>query len=633
MKGSYQIEEADESIYGMGTTSVAGGVHFSFASEGETAELLLYKNGALEAKIPFPERGRNGNVWRMTVLGNFQGLEYAYAVDGREIPDLYGRQFTGRERWGSLEQLERQIRTPVIEEEEPFDWEDDKLPQIPYEACVIYHIHPRGFTKHASSGVERRRRGTFAGIGDKIPYLKELGITTLEMMPPVEFEELMTPSQRDESSFTPERSPGKLNYWGYTRGYSFAPKASYCSGEAKEPVREFKHLVKCLHKEGLELVIELYFDGREAPAYVLDAVRFWAQEYHVDGVRLVGYAPLKLLGEDPYLSRLKLFARSWEGVNPGTCRHLAEYNEGFLTDMRRFLKGDEGQLDHVAFHSRRNPANIGVVNFMANTNGFTMMDMVSFDSKHNEDNGEGNRDGTDYNQSWNCGTEGPSRGKKVLQLRRKQLRNAVLLLFLSQGTPLLMAGDEYGRTKKGNNNSYCQDNEISWINWGLRSTNSDLFEFVKYVIGFRREHPVFHMDREPSLLDYRSVGLPDVSYHGEKAWYPQFEKSSRQLGILYCGRYGRKADGSEDNYFYVAYNMHWEPHEFALPNLPKKLSWHMAFNTDEDAINGIYPAGSEKRLEHQRQVAVMGRSIVVLIGKEAEERKERYIKAIKPGSA
>lgn len=618
MKGSYQIEEADESIYGMGTTTFAGGTHFSFASEGEKAELLLYKNGALEARIPFPERGRIGSVWRMTVLGNFQGLEYVYAVDGREIPDPYGRQFTGRERWGSLEQLGRQIRTPVMEKEEPFDWEDDKLPQIPYEACVIYHIHPRGFTKHASSGVDRKRRGTFAGIGDKIPYLKELGITTLEMMPPVEFEELMIPSHGDGSPSKSERSSGKLNYWGYTRGYSFAPKASYCSGEAKAPVREFKNLVKCFHKEGLELVIELYFDGREAPAYVLDAVRFWAQEYHVDGVRLVGYAPLKLLGEDPYLSRLKLFAESWDGVNPGTCRHLAEYNEGFLTDMRRFLKGDEGQLDRVAFHSRRNPANVGVVNFMANTNGFTMMDMVSFDSKHNEDNGEENRDGTDYNQSWNCGTEGPSRGKKVLQLRRKQLRNAVLLLFLSQGTPLLMAGDEFGRTKKGNNNSYCQDNEISWINWDLMSTNSDLFEFVKYVIGFRREHPVFHMDREPSLLDYRSVGLPDVSYHGEKAWYPQFEKSCRQLGILYCGRYGRKADGSEDNYFYVAYNMHWEPHEFALPNLPKKLRWHVAFNTDEDAINGIYPAGSEKLLERQRQVVVMGRSIVVLIGKEAE---------------
>jgi len=618
MKGSYQIEEADESIYGMGTTTVAGGMHFSFASEGEKAELLLYKNGALEARIPFPERGKIGSVWRMTMLGNFQGLEYVYAVDGREIPDPYGRQFTGRERWGSLEQLGRQIRTPVMEKEEPFDWEDDKLPQIPYEACVIYHIHPRGFTKHASSGVDRKRRGTFAGIGDKIPYLKELGITTLEMMPPVEFEELMIPSHGDRSPSKSERSPGKLNYWGYTRGYSFAPKASYCSGEAKDPVREFKNLVKCFHKEGLELVIELYFDGREAPAYVLDAVRFWAQEYHVDGVRLVGYAPLKLLGEDPYLSRLKLFAESWDGVNPGTCRHLAEYNEGFLTDMRRFLKGDEGQLDRAAFHSRRNPANVGVVNFMANTNGFTMMDMVSFDSKHNEDNGEENRDGTDYNQSWNCGTEGPSRGKKVLQLRRKQLRNAVLLLFLSQGTPLLMAGDEFGRTKKGNNNSYCQDNEISWINWDLMSTNSDLFEFVKYVIGFRREHPVFHMDREPSLLDYRSVGLPDVSYHGEKAWYPQFEKSCRQLGILYCGRYGRKADGSEDNYFYVAYNMHWEPHEFALPNLPKKLRWHVAFNTDEDAINGIYPAGSEKLLERQRQVVVMGRSIVVLIGKEAE---------------
>lgn len=617
MKDSFQIDETDGKIYAMGTTAVAGGVHFSFASQGEKAELLLYKKGgALKARIPFPDNARTGDVWSMTLLGSFQGLEYAFLADGQEIPDPYGKHFTGREKWGSLEQLEGPLRTPVVEEGEPFDWEGDKLPRIPYENCVMYHIHPRGFTRHPSSGVEPKRRGAFGGIVDKIPYMKELGITTLEMMPPVEFQEIIMPDHVDGSPFGPEKPTGKLNYWGYTGAYSFAPKASYCSGSEKEPVKEFKNLVKCLHKNGLELVIELYFDGKEAPSYVLDAVRFWAQEYHVDGVRLVGSGPLKLLAEDPYLSRLKLFAERWEGVSAGRYKHLAEYNESFMVNMRRFLKGDEGQLEQMAFYNRRNPSDIGVVNFMAYANGFTMMDMVSYDRKHNEDNGEDGRDGTDYNQSWNCGAEGPSRKKKILQLRRKQLRNAMLLLFLSQGTPLLMAGDEFGQTKKGNNNSYCQDNEISWVNWGLRKTNGFIYEFAKYVIEFRKAHPVFHMDKEPALLDYRSVGLPDVSYHGEKTWCPQFEHFRRQFGILYCGKYGKRADASEDNYFYVACNMHWEPHEFALPNLPKELCWYVAFDTDDDAANGIYAPGNEKPLADQKRIRVMSRSIMALIGKE-----------------
>ena len=197
---------------------------------------------------------------------------------------------------------------------------------------------------------------------------------------------------------------------------------------------------------------------------------------------------MKLLGEDPYLSRLKLLAPGWDGVEPGQEKHLAEYNDGFMMDMRSFLKGDEDQLNRLVYHIRHNPGQVGVVNYMANTNGFTLMDMVSYDTKHNEANGEENRDGTDYNQSWNCGVEGPSRKKRIMQMRRKQIRNALLMLFLSQGTPLLMMGDEFGRTKKGNNNSYCQDNDISWLNWGLLNSNSSLHEFVKHVIQFRKEH-------------------------------------------------------------------------------------------------------------------------------------------------
>lgn len=614
MKDNFQIDRTDGRIYAMGLTAVAGGVHFSFASKGESCALLLFKKGGktLKARIEFPDSLRTGDVWSATVLGDFCGLEYAYEVDGQEVPDPYGRQFTGMERWGSLDRLHTPVRTPVTGGIEEYDWEDDRLPQVPFEECVIYHLHPRGFTRHPSSGVAQAVRGTFKGATEKLGYLKELGVTTVEMMPPVEFEEIIMPDRADGSPFGAAEPDGRLNYWGYTAGYSFAPKNSYCSGQDREPVKEFKDMVKAMHREGIELVIELFFDGKEAPSYVLDAVRFWAKEYHVDGVHLVGFAPLKLLGEDPYLSRLKLFAANWDGVDPGTVRHLAVYNDAFMMDMRSLLKGDEGHLDHLAFHSRHNPEHVGIINYMANTNGFTMMDMVTYDRKHNEANGEDNRDGTDFNQSWNCGAEGPSRKKKIVWMRRRQLRNAMVLLFLSQGTPLLMAGDEFGRSKKGNNNSYCQDNEISWINWKLLDANLDLYEFARRLIAFRKAHPVFHMPKEPALLDYKSVGLPDVSYHGLKTWCPQFDSYCRQLGILYCGKYGPK-DGGEDNYFYAAYNMHWEPCEFALPNLPKELGWHVAVNTELD--EGIYPEGSEMPLKDQKKMAVMARSIVVLIGK------------------
>lgn len=259
---------------------------------------------------------------------------------------------------------------------------------------------------------------------------------------------------------------------------------------------------------------------------------------------------------------------------------------------------------------------------MANTNGFTMMDMVSYDTKHNEKNGENNQDGNSYNFSWNCGVEGPTKRKKVLELRKKQLYNAFLMLFLSQGTPLLLAGDEFGNSQGGNNNAYCQDNEVSWLNWNLLKTNRDLFEFVKAVIAFRKAHPVFHMKKEPMVMDYLSCGHPDVSYHGVKAWRPEFENFRRQIGIMYCGSYGTKADGSQDDSFYVVYNMHWEPHEFDLPNPPRGQSWHLAFNTAAREAGGRFEAGAEPEVK-EKHFLVPPRTIVVFIGKAGKPDKTK----------
>ena len=556
----------------------------------------------------------------MTLNGAFDDLYYAFEADGKRFSDPYGRSFAGRERWGRLSHAKRLLLSPVAEPE--FDWQGDRPLHIPYEDCIVYRAHVRGLTKHASSGTEHR--GTFRGVVDKIPYFKELGITTLELLPPVEFQEVMMPENVEGNPYGTSEPTGRLNYWGYAKAGMFAPKASYAD-PGTNPVTEFKYMVREIHKAGLEVVPELYFSGREVPEFVLETVRFWVREYHVDGIHLTGYAPTVLLATDPYLAGTKLWALSWEAEKPaaGEKKHLGEYNDGFLIDMRRALKGDEEQMSSLIYRNRRNPAETGVLNFMAGTNGFTMMDMVSYDQKHNEANGENNRDGSDYNYSWNCGAEGHVRKKKIQELRSRQLRNAMLLLFLSQGTPVLLAGDEFGNSQNGNNNAYCQDNEISWLNWNLNKWDQALLDFVKHVIAFRKAHPVFHMEQEPRVMDYLACGHPDISYHGVNAWQPEFENFRRQIGILYCGAYAKKPNGENDDFFFVIFNMHWEPHSFALPNLPKNLVWSLAFDTSDSAAGGYYEEGQERQILNQKNYMVPSRSVLVSQGKKKAKNLDK----------
>ena len=613
----------------MGLTRTDGGIHVSAVAAAKACSLLLFvkedKNGK-EARfrevrnIPFPEEGKTGHVWSMTLNGAFDDLYYAFEADGKRFSDPYGRSFAGRERWGRLSHAKRLLLSPVAEPE--FDWQGDRPLHIPYEDCIVYRAHVRGLTKHASSGTEHR--GTFRGVVDKIPYFKELGITTLELLPPVEFQEVMMPENVEGNPYGTSEPTGRLNYWGYAKAGMFAPKASYAD-PGTNPVTDFKYMVRELHKAGLEVVPELYFSGREVPEFVLETVRFWVREYHVDGIHLTGYAPTVLLATDPYLAGTKLWALSWEAEKPaaGEKKHLGEYNDGFLIDMRRALKGDEEQMSSLIYRNRRNPAETGVLNFMAGTNGFTMMDMVSYDQKHNEANGENNRDGSDYNYSWNCGAEGHVRKKKIQELRSRQLRNAMLLLFLSQGTPVLLAGDEFGNSQNGNNNAYCQDNEISWLNWNLNKWDQALLDFVKHVIAFRKAHPVFHMEQEPRVMDYLACGHPDISYHGVNAWQPEFENFRRQIGILYCGAYAKKPNGENDDFFFVIFNMHWEPHSFALPNLPKNLVWSLAFDTSDSAAGGYYEEGQERQILNQKNYMVPSRSVLVFQGKKKAKNLDK----------
>ena len=614
-------------LYPLGATQEADGVRILVQGRAKEVCLLLYRPGEKTPceEIPFDPKYQMGDVWELALdRTDFASFEYNFMIDGKIVTDPHARIITGREKWADRKRAGKPVHGRVLSEE--FDWEDDVNPETPYADTILYKLHVRGFTAHASSGVSAR--GTYAGVVEKIPYLKDLGITAVELMPVTEFDEIMMSVSGSGFHDAKPEPTGYLNYWGYGPSYLYAVKSAYASHGEMSAECEFKTLVKELHKAGIECIPEIYFTGKELPGEILSVLRYWAEEYHVDGFHLSGFPDLSLAAEDPFLRRTKLFAENWNEVmnrrpkqgyiTPGDGvvsveeKNLAEYNMQFMEDMRRFLKGDEGMLSAFELRNRRNPMEYAVINYMANTNGFTLMDTVSYDRKHNEKNGEENRDGSDYNYSWNCGAEGPTRKKKIVELRKQLLKNAYLLLFLSQGVPLLMAGDEFGNSQDGNNNAYCQDNAVSWLNWKLLETHKDQVEFVKRLIAFRKSHKMFHMDREPRIMDYKSCGRPDVSYHGENAWKPEFENFRRQFGILYWGAYAKRPDGSDDANFYVAYNMHWEPHMFGLPHLPKGAKWRVICNTGDPDAADLPTDGTGEVPKNQMMLAVPPRGIVIL---------------------
>lgn len=621
----------------MGLTIDGKRIHVSVKWPGSACSLVLTEEQGETAVFEMAPELRQGDVWNLTLETDRQikgCFVYGFQTEQGWLPDPYGKVFRGRELWGaetgSGVDLETDSRTfpetgfkrklETVAGQTVFDWGEDKRPQIPYEDCVIYKAHVRGFTKHPSSHV--RDRGTFRAVMEKIPYMKELGVTTLELMPVMEFNEVREETEVHMVKLPVDNQPPKLNYWGYGDSFLFAPKASYSSGKRKHPATELKTLVRELHKNNMELVLELYVSGKEDPSMVLDAVRYWAREYHIDGIHLVGDAPLKLIGQDPYLSRLKLWAEYWNGVDEGSHRHLGWYNDGFLRDMRQVLKGDDGGLNRLAYRAKLNLEKSAVINYMAGTNGFTLADMVSYNEKHNEANGERGKDGPEENDSWNCGAEGPTKKRKVLELRKKQMKNAVLMLFFSQGTPMLLAGDEFGNSQSGNNNPYCQDNEITWLNWNQQKSNAEFYQFVKATIAFRKAHPVFHQVKPLLGMDSLGCGQPDISCHGMKAWQPDFSDSCHQLSIMYCGEYGHKKDGTRDEDFLLIYNMHWEPHSFALPKLPKGRRWHLVVDTGRKESENFQENGNEPMLEEQMTYEAEPRSIVVLMGKMHLELEE-----------
>ena len=569
----------------LGTTMIGNTVNFSVAVPQEKeCQLLLYRVGRKKPCAIYEMNKEIGEV-RYLALKDIEVTEYEYnyRIDGQIVVDPYVKMIAGRENWGRKRDINKHEVRGVLYNE-PYDWEGDMPLCLPYCSVIAYSLHVRGFTKHTSSKVENR--GTFRGVIEKIPYLKDLGINQIQCMPVYDFEEC----QRYR------------NYWGYGSAYWFAPKGSYAA--SKDAVKELRDMVKTCHKAGIEVVLEMPFNGDISKQTMEECLRYYMIEFHIDGFILnPQVAPMAAIYADPILKKTKILVHRID----------------FQTVMRRFLKGDEGMVTGVMYWLRRNSENDGTLNCITGQNGFTLFDLVSYDRKHNEENGENNQDGPEYNYSWNCGAEGPTRKKAVVRLRNNQMKNAFFLLLLAQGTPCILSGDEFGNTQKGNNNVYCQDNPTAWIDWQRLEQSIELHDFVKKLIEIRKKYRVFCPKEEMLGIDQVSCGVPDVSYHGENAWRVPSEVYSRQLGVYYSGA----AVGGED--CFVAYNMHWIPHSFALPALAKGKQWYKIASTEE----GILEA--PELLKDQRMVVLKERTIMVIVGGrehgtgEKEENRSDFI--------
>jgi glycogen operon protein len=682
-----------------GATFVPGGVNFSvFSCHATSCTLVLFRRGEVRplVEIPFLPGFRVGNVYAMVVFGlNPEEVEYGYRMDGPFDPggghrfdrgavllDPCARAVGGRSVWGETPNGETPDGADAFPHRgrlvpEDFDWEDDRPLETPMEDLVVYELHVRGFTRHPSAGV--KFPGTFAGLREKIPYLKELGVNCVELMPVYEFDEF------EHSRPSPVDGSRLMNYWGYSTLCFFAPKAGYAAtGKLGMEVDELKALVKELHKSGIEVFLDVVFNhtaegnergptisfrGLDNKTYymltpqgyyfnfsgtgntlncnnpvvrnlVLDCLRYWATDYHIDGFRfdlasILGRDPwgaplanpplLEALAFDPVLAKCKLIAEAWDagglyqvGSFPAYGR-WAEWNGKYRDCVRKFLKGDPGQVGEMAqrlqgspdLYFGRGPA--ASVNFITCHDGFTLQDLVSYNGKHNEANGEDNRDGSNDNHSWNCGAEGPTDDPAVNALRRRQMKNALAMLLVSQGVPMLLMGDEVGRTQGGNNNTYCQDNELNWLDWRLRKVNEELFAFVRHCIAFRKAHPALrsreHLDGGPGR-----PGRVRLSWHGTRPWHADWSGTSRVLAFLLHGR--RPRPGLEGlDAIYVALNMHWESLGFGLPGLEPGASWRVSINTAVDPPGDWWPLGGEPVLADQGGILVGGRSVVVLVGR------------------
>lgn len=655
-----EFEVIKTQAYPLGVRFVPEGMRIAAVCErmrGEDdaleAGIILYdKKHRDGVRIPFPKESRVGSIHAMLLKGyQDKTCSYLFYRGGRIWQDPCCKRIENPHRYGVPGK--RMPRCMV--QASDYDWEDDRTLELPYEDMILYALHVRGFTKHKSSGV--KHRGTYAGIVEKLPYLEELGITSALLMPCYEFDEIMeriapyaamtmeqaaasyrqTPEQTGADAATQEKDGGadakddtyRVNFWGYQKGFYYIPKSGYaCSQDA---VTEYKDMVKALHRSGIEVLMQFYFPPEISPMEMLEILKYWVLEYHIDGFHVLGAdLPIALFAKEPLLAETKLL--TIEQYCPEASdsiaytRRLGWLSDGFLYDMRRALKGDDNLINQLIFHVRNNRADTGIVNYIAKWDGMRLRDLVSYDRKHNEGNGEDNLDGTDYNCSWNCGVEGKSRRKNIAQLRMKQMMNAMSLVFLSQGTPLLYSGDEFGNTQEGNNNPYCQDNAITWIKWNQMESGRELLEYTKQLIALRRAHPILHGQEPLKGMDYLSCGYPDISFHGREAWRPDTGPASRSIGIMYCGYYGEMDGHQDDTFFYIGINLHWQGRYLGLPQLPKDKEWVMYASTQPQAAsdridNDVEESGGSAEL--MQEIYVEPRSVVICTSRNRRIASEK----------
>lgn len=678
-----------------GATMVPNGINFSvYSSSATSCTLVLFKKNAEKAfaEIPFPKEFMIGNVYSMIVFDlDYENLEYGYKMSGPYDPasghifnpdkilsDPYAKAIGGRDTWLKPPNWDNiyPFRSRLVFED--FDWENDKPLETPIEDLIIYEMHVRSFTIHPSSQV--KFKGTFAGIREKIPYLIELGVNCVELMPIYEFDEY------EHSKLDPATGKMLINYWGYSTLNFFAPKSGYAAtGKYGMQVDELKNLIKELHKNNIEVLLDVVFNhtaegdhrgpvisfkGIDNKTYymltpegyyfnfsgtgntlncnhpvvrnmVLDCLRYWAAEYHIDGFRfdlasILGRAQdgsplnnpplLESLAHDPILAKCKLIAEAWDAgglyqVGTFPCYgRWAEWNGKYRDAVRKFLKGDTNMVGEMSQRMQGSPdmyssrgATAGI-NFVTCHDGFTLYDLVSYNEKHNQANGENNQDGNNDNDSWNCGWEGETDNPDIKKLRHKQIKNALAILFVSQGVPMILMGDEMGRTQFGNNNTYCHDSELNWLNWDLLKENEDIFNFARHIINFRRSHPVFRNSGHFRNSDYMNTGFPDITFHGKQAWNADWSETSHLLAFMLDGGHAKNGF-SVDNTIYVAMNMFWEPVSVELPQLPDDKNWYISVNTDMQAPFDFYGVSYEQKINDQKNIIVGPRSIVILIEK------------------
>lgn len=660
-----------------GATAIPCGVNFTVYSYGATAcELLLYRNREEEpyAILPFPENYKIGKVYSMIVFGlNINDFEYAYRLDGPYNPkegflfnkenvllDIYAKAVTEQRIWGIPRDPHAPYHARVVKDD--FDWRGNGQPLIPMDDLIIYELHVRGFTRHSSSGVVCP--GTFAGLKEKIPYLKELGVNAVELMPIFEFDEMKDYRMVDGKPV--------MNYWGYNTVSFFAPNTSYTAvKEYNKEGTELKELIRELHENGIECILDVVFnhtaEGNElGPCFsfkgfdnniyymltpegyyynfsgcgntlncnhpivrqmILECLRYWTTAYHVDGFRFdlasilgrnedgspMSQPPLlQSLAFDPILGNVKLIAEAWDagglyqvGSFPSWNR-WAEWNGRYRDDMRDYLKGNYGMWEVAANRITGskdiyNPEYRGddvSVNFLTCHDGFTLWDLYSYNEKHNEANGWNNTDGANDNRSWNCGIEGETDDENVLMLRRKLAMNAFAVLMCSRGTPMFYAGDEFLNSQFGNNNAYCQDNEISWLDWKDLKKNKEHFEFCKYMTAFRKAHPILRKFTGSSCIGYPEIQVMGVN------------DACKVLRVMFAGR-GQA--GEKEDIVCLAINVFWEEQEFYLPDLPNNMHWSVAADTGRMYLEKCIPADGKPIALMGNHFRMKDRSVCVLV--------------------